>query len=67
MPKLGCGKAHFIMGLNVTQILQGADGKADNKPNKGVSGFPLGRAGRSEIETNMQQMEPEWAQLTSWL
>lgn len=59
-------KPRFIIGFNFPQILWGADGKADNKSNKGVSGFSLGRAGGSETETKMQQMELEWAQITSW-
>ena len=54
-------KPHFIIGTNLTEVLQRAEDKADNKPNKGVTGFPIGAAGGSEVETNMQQMEVEWA------
>ena len=40
-PRSGCGKASFTVGSSFTQILQGADAKPENKPNKGASGFPL--------------------------
>lgn len=40
-PSQDVAKPHFTTGSKFTRILQGADDKPHDKPNKGVSGFPL--------------------------